>query len=152
MADGMFNIARGRSQQLLGSGLGANDIEIVLLKAAEADDTLNNYDDLSTLLGAAGNTEADFTNYARKSVVNASITVTVDDANNRLTVDIADQTWATAGNGTNNSLVKLIVCIVLGAGDANRLPFTHHDFVVTTDGSDLTAQIPTSPDAFYQST
>jgi len=56
----------------------------VLLKAAglQADATCANYTALSTLLGS--NTEATFTNYARK-VVTSGITVTTDTTNHKNT-------------------------------------------------------------------
>lgn len=144
MADGMFNIGRGRLQKHMEDG---DDLILVLLKVAEADDTLNNYDTLAALL-AGSNTEADFTNYARKTVLNASVTVTVDDSGNVVDVDIPDQTWTSAGGASNNTLVKAVICID-GASDAARIPITHHDFAVTTDGSDLTAQVASG--GFYES-
>jgi hypothetical protein len=47
----------------------------------------------------------------------------------------------------NNSLGKLLVCYdddTTAGTDANIIPWTYHDFVVTTDGTDLTAQINTA--------
>jgi hypothetical protein len=144
----MFNIGRGILREKLIDG---SDLIVVLLKTVEADDTLNNYDTLADLLAAGGgasNVEANFTNYARKTIANAGVTVTVDDTNNRVDIDFADQTWVAAGGGTNNTLVKLLVCID-GANDASRIPVTHHTFAVTTDGNDLTAQLPSG--GFYRS-
>lgn len=100
------------------------------------------------MLAAAGNDEATFTNYARKTVANGNLTVNVDDTNNRLDIDIPDQTWSAAGNGTNNTLVKVIVCTD-GADDTARMPLTHHDISVTTDGSNLTVEFATA--GFYRS-
>jgi hypothetical protein len=146
VADVMFNIARSRLREYLTTN-GA-DLIIVLLKAAEADDTLRDYDNLATLLAASGNTEADFTNYARKVVNNVDISVTVDDTNNRVDVDIPDQTWTAAGGATNNTLVKLLVCVD-GANDTARIPVTAHDFALTTDGGNLVASPPAG--GFYRS-
>ena len=139
MADGVFNIAKGRVAEKVADD--NTKLVVVLLSAAEADATLQDYDDMSALLGAAGNTEATFTNYARKVSTDTDGTVTVDDTNNRVDVDMPDITWTSAGGATNNTLVKLIGAYNQGAGDANLVPLTHHDFAVTTDGSDLTAQI-----------
>ena len=91
---------------------------------------------------AAANTEAVFTNYARKTGITG--TITVDDTNERVDVDIPDQTFTSAGNGANDTLTKLIVAYENAAADATRIPLTHHDFAVTTDGSDLTAQFNAS--------
>ena len=150
MANQVFNIAKGRAAYY--STLpAANDALIVLLLTTtgiEADDTLNNYDELQALLAAA-NTEADFTNYARKSIT--SVTVTVDDTNNWVDADFADQTWTAAGGGTNNTLAKLLICYdpdTTAGDDSTVIPLTHHDFSVTTDGSDLVAQLAAA--GFYR--
>lgn len=98
---------------------------------------------------AAANDEADFTNYVRKNVT--TTTPTVDDTNNRIDIDIADQTWTAAGGGTNNTLSKLLIVYdpdTTTGTDSTVVPLTAHDFVVTTDGSDLTAQIAAS--GFYR--
>lgn len=157
MADGVFNIAKGRVVELY------NRVEsddptnsafiVVLLSAAEADGTLEDYDDLSTLLGAAGNTEATFTNYARKTLTSTELAAlpSPDDTNNRYDVDLPDQTWTSAGGTTDNTLVKLLVCYdsdTTGGTDANIIPLCHYDFSVTTDGSDLTAQF--NADGFFR--
>lgn len=142
MADGVFNIAKGRAAYY-GSqvGVGNAALILVLLRVAEADDTLNNHDTLAAVL-AGSNTEADFTNYARKTI--SAATVTVDDTANDVKVDFADQTWVDAGGAANNTLVKALVCYdpdTTSGTDANIIPLTHHDFSVTTDGNDLVAQV-----------
>lgn len=158
MADGVFNIAKGRVVELYNnvkSNSPANSAFIVLLLKAtglEADDTLNNYDDISALLTAA-NDEADFTNYARKQLTDAELAAlpAPDDTNNRRDLDIPDQVWANAGGATNNSLGKLLTAYdsdTTAGTDANLVPMTYHDFVVTTDGSQLTAQIAAA--GFYR--
>lgn len=137
MADGVFNIAKGSVAEKIRDSSSA--VGVLLLKASVADADLVDFDDVSALLGDSGNTEADFTNYARKTGITA--TLTVDDSNDRVDADIPDQTWTDAGGSTDNTLVKLIVFYDEGGTEATRIPLTHHDFSVTTDGSDLTAQI-----------
>lgn len=137
MADGVFNIAKGAAAEKVRDG--ASNIEVVLLKANEAETALVDHDELNALLGAAGNTEADATDYARKTGVTA--TITVDDTNDRVDLDTPDQTWSGLGGATNNTLTKLLFTYSQGAGDANKIPLTHHDFAVTTDDSDVTAQV-----------
>lgn len=150
MGDGTFNVAKGKAGYYA-TLPGTNDaLVVVLLKATglEADDTLNNHDTLAALLAAA-NDEADFTNYARKTVT--AVTNTVDDTANRLDSDFADQTWTTAGGAANNGLGKLLVCYdpdTLGGSDTDIIPLTYHDFTATTDGSDLVAQVATA--GFYR--
>lgn len=136
MADQVFNVAKGAFVEKFRDGA-ANGI-VLLLETAEADAALSDHDALDVLLGAAGNTEAAFTNYARKTGLTG--TITVDDSNERVDVDIPDQTWTSAGNGTNETLAKLVVAYEESAADSGRIPLTHHDFSPTTDSSDLTAQ------------
>lgn len=145
MADLLFNIGRGRTQQAKADG---EDLIVVLLKVAQADNTLRDHDTLAAVLAAA-NTEADFTNYSREVILNAAWTLTIDDTANTIAADFADITWSPAGGATNNTLVKLLVCID-GANDAARIPLTLHDFATTTDGNDLTAVVDSA--GFYAST
>lgn len=150
MGDVVFNIMLGRVAYYATLPAAADAIIVCLLKSSglEADGTIRDYDDLSTLLAAA-NDEADFTNYVRKTA--ASVTVTVDDTNNRVDVDMADITWTSAGGATNNTIAALLTTYDndTGAGtDANIVPMTKHDFSVTTDGSDLTAQVASA--GFYR--
>ena len=149
MADGVFNIAKGRVIELH-NRVDSNDpvnsvLTVVLLKASEADATLEDYDDLNALLGAAGNTEADFTNYARIELDQDAISAaTPDDTNNWQQCDIADQTWSNAGGTLDNTLTKVVICYdddSVSGNDTNLIPLTHHDFTPTTNGNDLVLQI-----------
>lgn len=133
MADGVFNIARGSAAEKFRDSA-ANGI-VLLLTVNETEADLIDHDNLSVLIAAA-NTEAGFTNYARKTGLTG--TVTVDDTNDRVDLDFADQTWSSAGNGTNNTMTKLLTAYEDSAADTGRVPLTHHDFTPTTDGSDLT--------------
>lgn len=144
MTDGVFNIAKGAAAEKIRDS--ATVCLILLLKANEAEAALIDHDDLSVLLGAAGNTEADFTNYARKTGITG--TVTVDDVNDRVDLDMADQTWTSAGGASNNTLTKLVTAYEESAADTGRVPLTHHDFAETTSGSDLTAQLNSA--GFYR--
>lgn len=150
MADGVFNIARGRAVELYNrvenNDPASSGLVIVLLKANETEADFVDHDDLAALIAAAGNTEADFTNYARKVLTDTELAAlpAPDDTNNRFDIDIPDQTWASAGGAANNTLTKLIVCYdpnTAGGTDSEIIPLTHHDFSVTTDGSDITAQV-----------
>lgn len=148
MGNGVFNIAKGRAAYYATLPAASDALIVVLLKTVpDADATLVDYDTLGAVLAA--NTEADFTNYARKTIT--SVTVTVDDTNDRVDVDIVDQTWSAAGGTLNNTLVKMLVCYDGNTGsgaDTDIIPLTHHDFAVTTDGSDVVAQIASS--GFYR--
>jgi len=144
MADGVFNIAKGAAAEKFRDG--ATNGIVGLMKANETETTLVDYDTLDALFTPAGNTEAVFTNYARKTGLTG--TITVDDTNDRVDLDFPDQTWNSAGNGANDTLTKLFTAYEESAADTGRIPLTHHDFAVTTDGSDLTAQFNAS--GFYR--
>ncbi len=135
MADGIFNISKGAFVEKIRDA--ATNVLVLLLQANEAEAILVDHTALDTLL--ANNTEANFTNYSRKTGITG--TITVDNTNDRVDVDIPDQTWAAAGGAANNNITKLIVAYEESASDAGRIPMTHHDFAVTTDGSDITAQV-----------
>lgn len=149
MANQVFNISKGRDVEFfrnVNNNTPANsEIVIVLLQAAEVDDALNNYDDLASLIAAAGNTEATFSGYARKKLTDTDgITITVNDTANTVAIDIPDVIWTAAGSGgTNNSLVKLLVCYdadSTSGTDANIVPIYHYDFTATTNGENLEAR------------
>lgn len=137
MADLVFNIAKGAIAEKIRDGA---NLGILIMKAKEADATLVDRATITALLAAAGNTEADATNYVRKTVSNGSVTLTVDNVNDRVDVDIPDQTWTVLGGATNNTTVKLVIYEDTGA-DATRVPLVALDFAITTDGTDVTAVI-----------
>lgn len=151
MADWIFNIALGRAKEFYQRTKDADDTDpgfiVVLLKTAEADGTLRDYDTLSALL-AGSNVEADFTNYARKTLQAADISATPspDDTNNLIDLDLPDQTWTSAGGTTDNTLAKLVICYApdVAGADSTLIPVAGYDFVVTTDGSDLDARFNSS--------
>ena len=107
MADIVFNVAKGKFaayfDRVANNDPANSAIVIVLLKVAEADDTLKDYETLAALL-AGSNTEADFTNYARKVLTDAVISVTTPDhTNDRMDAPIPEQTFSSAGGASNMS-------------------------------------------------
>ena len=137
MADQVFNISKGAFVEKIRDA--GTNVLVLLLQANEAESTLIDRDTVALMLAEAGTTEATFTNYARKTGITG--TITVDDTNDQVDVDIPDQTWTSAGGATNNTLTKLVTAYEESAADSGRIPMTHHDFAVTTDGSDITAQV-----------
>jgi hypothetical protein len=69
-------------------------------------------------------------------VTNASLTITIDDTADSVRVEVPDQTWT--GPTAPNDVTDLVICLD-GASDAAREVLTVHDFVVTADGNDVTA-------------
>ena len=97
MSDFVFNIAKGRVAHLA-SLPGTNDALILIpieASGVESDATLVDYDDVATLLAAANNEQSTM---GRKTIT--SVSVTVDDSNNRVDVDFADQVWSAKSTST----------------------------------------------------
>lgn len=156
MAQGTFNVALGRVNELherVNNSDPTNAaLVVVLLKAAEADAALEDYETLDALLTQAGNTEADFTNYARKVLTDTDITAsTVNHTTNKRASTIPNQTWTSAGGASNNTLVKRIICYdpdSTGGDDTTLIPLTHADFAATTNGQDLVDNV--NPGGYFE--
>lgn len=145
MSNFVFNVARGRIAELA-NRVNASDptnsaLVIVVLKSAglESDDVLRDYNDLAAILAAA-NDEVTNTGYARIVLDDTDgIVVTVDDTNDRVSVDFPDQTFTSVA-AAGGAWGKAIVCYdgdTTAGTDANIVPLTGHDFVVTPDGRDI---------------
>lgn len=138
MADIVFNIAKGKvayyaTLPATNDALIAVPIETT---GIEADGTLQDYDNLSVLLAAASNEQ---TTMGRKTL--ASVTVTVDDTNNRVDVDCADITWTAA---TGNAVSALVICYdpdTTTGTDTDLIPLVKLDFVATPAGGDIIYQV-----------
>lgn len=145
MADFVFNIAKGKVHQYcenVDSGSPANSrLKVIPLETSglEADSTLKDYNDLSALLGGTSNEQSTM---GRKTLAAADVTITVDDTNDRVDIDLSDITWTGA---TGNAISKLVIVYcpdgVTPGADSTFIPLTAHDFVITPDGSDVTAQV-----------
>lgn len=135
MADGVFNIAKGKVARYADLPDASDALVLVLLKSAglEVDATLQDYATLSALLAAA-NDECDFTGYARRTL--ASVVSTVDNTNNRMDSDAADPAAYTNSGGSSQLAGKALVCWdgATGSGtDADIVPLVYLDCVVTFD-------------------
>lgn len=150
MANIVLNIAKGRFAELynrVDTNDPTNSALIVLLLAAtgiEADAVLLDMDTITALVAGTTN-EATNTGYARKVLTDADVVAFApDDTNDRVDVDIPDQTWTGVANDGTGAIIDLVVAYdndTTAGTDANIVPMTLHDFAVTPDGSDITAQI-----------
>lgn len=145
MADFVFNIAKGRVAELynrvdLGDPATARLTIVIIDANGDSDATMKDRDDIAALLGGTAN-EVTNTNYARKTIAAGDIAAFApDDTNDRVDLDIADQTWTAIAAGT--AWTDFLVCYNPAAGaDSTIVPMTNHDFAITPDGSDITAQI-----------
>lgn len=138
MADVVMNIALGKVKYYAELPA-ANDALIVIpleSSGLEADATLRDYDDVAALLAGTTNEQ---TTAGRKTVT--SVSVTVDDTNNRVDIDIADQVWTGL---TGNAIGALLIAYdpdTTAGTDSTLVPLTKHDWSITPDGSDVTATI-----------
>jgi len=148
MADLVFNYAKGRVAEIynrVDTNDPANSALIILVLATagiESDATLRDVDTVTALVAGTTN-EVTNAGYARKVLTDADIVAFApDDTNDRVDLDIPDQTWTgvAAGDGWND-LVVAYDADTTGGTDADIVPLTLHDFVLTPDGSDITAQI-----------
>src|SRR5262245_26985197 len=146
MADFVFNVAKGRVAELY-NRVDSNDpsastlvILVLATSGVETDAVLKDKDDVAALVSGATN-EVTNTGYARKTLGDSDISAFApDDTNDRVDLDIPDQTWTgvASGDGWND----LVIAYSPSAGaDPTIVPLTLHDFVVTPDGSDITAQV-----------
>ncbi len=149
MADFVFNVAKGHvsefATRILGADPATSKFTVVLLKNSVADATAKDYDNLSLVLGDAGTDETTSTAYVRKDLDETGgpdVIRTLDDGNDRVDIDTVDIVWSPLGNGTADLLSDLLFCYnPTGGADTTLIPCTQHDFVVQTDGSDVTAQV-----------
>lgn len=148
MADFIFNIAKGRIAELA-NRVNANDptnaaFVLVAINSSATDATLRDLDTLAAIEADGNTAEATNSGYSRKVLTDSSsITVTVDDANDRVDVDMPDQTWTSvaASPGAWTDLVLCYDANTTGGSDSDIIPLSCHDFAVTPDGSDITAQV-----------
>ena len=140
MADFVLNDAKGRIAE---KAAGGADFVIIPMSAI---DTQANLEDayaggsmIDDVLGDAANTEQTGSTWARYNIANGSVTETIDDTGNKVTITIPDTTWTAplTGNDTVSLLFAEDVTV-----DADSPVLTHHDFPVTTDGNDVTADFP----------
>lgn len=148
MADLVFNIAKGRAAELynrVDSNDPANSALIVAVfnVGAATDATLRDYDTLAAIEGDANAAEVANSGYARKTLTDADLTAFApDDTNDRVDLDIPDQTWTSVAAGTAWTDVVIAYDNDTTSGtDSSIVPLTLHDFAVTPNGGDITMQV-----------
>jgi hypothetical protein len=157
MADFVFNIAKGRVVEYYNRVKGNDPANSALIVVAidangDTDATMKDRDDLSALLGGTSN-EVTNSGYARKVLTDADLAAlpAPDDTNDWYMVTIPDQTWTAVVAGT--AWTDLVICYdsdTTGGADSAIIPLTCHDFAVTPDGSDITADV--GANGFFRAT
>ena len=149
MGDIALNDAKGTIAEKIRDGA---DLIMIPLSAVDTDaniqDAYAGGSFLDDVLGDAANTERTTGGWSRKVVLNAALTVTVDDTANTVRVEVPDQVYTSVTAG--NDVVAMLI-VEDAATDALRQVLTKHDFAVTTDGNDITADF-TPATGFWNST
>ena len=147
MSNFVFNIAKGRVAELynrvdLSDPTNAVLVILVIDANGDSDATMIDRDTVSALLGGTAN-EVTNSGYARKVLSDADIVAFApDDTNDRVDLDIPDQTFTAVAAG--DAWTDVIIAYdpdSTGGDDTALVPLTLHDFAVTPDGSDITVQI-----------
>jgi hypothetical protein len=143
MANFIFNVAKGRVAEYV-NRVDQNDpatsrLVIIPIETTGIETQANLEDSLSIseVLDGATNEQ---TTMGRKFLTDTDVaTIAADMTNNRMDVDIPDITWSAA---TGNAISALVIGYdPNSSADSAIIPLSHHDFVVTPDGSDIVAQI-----------
>lgn len=146
MADFVFNIAKGRVVQLAknvddGSPANSRLLVIPFDATGATEDSIRDADTIAAVEAVTNVTERTANGWNRKTLAAADVTITVDDTNDRVDVDITDQTWTAVTSGAVTRLVIAYDADNAAGTDSDLIPLTCHDFAVTPDGSDITAVI-----------
>jgi hypothetical protein len=153
-ADFVFNSALGRVTQLV-DNVEQNSPAAAVLRmhawvSTQSDDTLNNEATIADVEAVALTTEATNSGYVNQVMDETDITITVNDTTNLVDIDLTDQTFTSVSSGDNWTDITISYD---GAGtdtDSATLVLTWHDFVVSPNGGDITAQ--PSATGFYRAT
>ena len=147
MANLVLNIALGRSAELY-NRVDTNDptnsaLIVLIFNTSAADSVIKDLDTIAAIEADANTAEVTNSGYARKTLTDADIVAFApDDTNDRVDLDIPDQTWTAVAAGTAWTDLCVAYDSDTTAGtDANIVPMTWHDFAVTPDGSDIVAVI-----------
>lgn len=143
MANIVFNIAKGRVVEYYNrveNNDPANSALILVpieTTGLETDAVLIDKDDLAAVLSGTTNEQ---TTMGRKTLTDTQLAAlpAPDDTNNRYEVSLPATTWTAA---TGNAISKILVCYdsdTTAGTDANIIPLTLFDFVVTPSGADIT--------------
>jgi hypothetical protein len=144
LANFTFNIAKGRIVEFY-NRVESNDpansaLVLVPLSSSGSEAQGQDLDTLAAVEADANFAEQTGGGWVRKVLTDTQLAAvpTPNDTDNRYDIQLPSVTWTgpTAGSNTTG----LLVCYdsdTTGGTDANIIPLTHHDFVVTADGNDV---------------
>ena len=144
MADLVFNIAKGRVVELcnnVDAGSPANSRLILIpFNSTDTDDAVRDCDTVAAVEALGSTAERTANGWNRKTLAAADVTLVLDDTGNTYSVDITDQNWTPTADAVTDLLIAYDADNTAGT-DSNLIPLTWHDFAITPDGSQVTAQI-----------
>ena len=154
MSDFVYNIAKGRVAELynrVDSNDPSNSVLVIVPVdvGSVTDATLRDLGTLAAILATTGVNERTTGGWGRKILTDTDIAaLSADNTNDRMDVDIPDQTWSAV---TAGSVTDLIICYdndSTTGTDSALIPLTQHDFAITPDGSDVVMQVAAT--GFYR--
>lgn len=130
----IFNMVKGKFARYAMLPETNDALIAVVLKSSglESDATLKDYDDLAAILAAA-NDEATFTGYSRATL--SGVSVTVDDTNNWVLVDLNDPSFSPTSAEALTRIGLFYDPDTTTGTDADLVPLFIDDFVLTTPTS-----------------
>lgn len=134
MTDIVFNIGLGKVRTYAELGAAADALILIPLEASglETDNVLRDADTFAAVVSGATNEQS---TAGRKTL--ASVTITVNDTDNRVDIDAANVTWTAP---TGNAVGAFVICYDPDSGtgtDADLIPLTMHRLSWTPDGNDF---------------
>lgn len=117
------------------------ELYVIAWAAGDTDNAIKDADTVAAIEALASTAEATNSGYARKVLTDADLVAfSPDDINDRVDLDIPDQTWTSVAAGSNWTDLGTAYGLNGGA-DSAKVPLTWHDFAVTPSGTDIVAQI-----------
>lgn len=133
-----FNYSKGKHAYYADLPAASDAFVIIPIEASgvEADSVLVDYTTVAAILAGSTNEQ---TTMGRKIIT--SVGILVDNANDRVAIDIADVTWSLASGSAVSDLLVAYDPDTTGGTDADLVPLSWHDFPIVPDGSSITATV-----------
>lgn len=133
-----FNISKGMHAYYAGLPGISDGLVVIPIEASgvEADSVLVDYATVADILAGSTNEQ---TTMGRKVIT--SVSVLVDNTNDRVAVDTANLIWSMASGSAVSDLLVAYDPDTSGGTDASLIPLSWHDFPAIPDGSSITATI-----------
>lgn len=129
MAQLIFNVAKGKFAQLATLPLANDALLWIILTGTDTDANVRDAATLTALIALAVD-EATFTGYSRQTAT--SVTVTVDQTNDRTDVDAADPSWSPTTAQAITRIALVYDDDTTGGTDTNIIPVFVDDMALTT--------------------